>query len=300
MAAHSEERKGEWYIFSASLLFGFFPIVIVFTYATISSFASLAWSTLFAAVTFSIVMSFRKRWHELKNLTLWKLCLFITFFIGVLFYGLYFLGIEHSTPGNVAIIGLFQVFTSFLFFNLYRKEFISSEHIFGSALMILGAFTILARNFSGLNIGDFFILAATFITPFGNHFQQEARKIASSETIMFLRSTLTAVIFFVFIYTVGTPANYSDLYTALPFLLISGVLLLGFEKMLWIEGIHRISVTKAVALGSVAPFFTLIFSWLLLQQIPTIWQLVSLPLFVAGVLLLTDQVKFKQSTVSLK
>jgi drug/metabolite transporter (DMT)-like permease len=63
---------------------------------------------------------------------------------------------------------------------------------------------------------------------------------------------------------------------------------LGLSKLLWIEGIHRISVTKASALSSMSPLLTLLFAWLLLGNVPSIFQLVSfIPMFF-GVLLLSQ------------
>jgi len=289
--ALSEQRKGELYIFSASTLGGFLPIGIVLTYAQVSGFVSLAWSTLCAAFFFAVLLTYRKRWNELRNPLLWKYSIFITLFIGILFYGFYFSGLEYSTPGNVSIIILFQIFTSFVFFNIYRKERIPPSHILGAALMILGALVILGRDFQGVNVGDVLILCATLFAPIGNYFQQEARKLASSESIMFLRSALSASVFFAFLYLFGLGGAIGDVWAALPFLLVNGILLLGFEKMLWIEGIHRISVTKASALTCIAPLVTLLFAWPILHQLPNVWQLASLVPFVLGVLLLTDHIR---------
>lgn len=294
--ALSETRKGDLYIFSASALSGFLPIGIVLTYAQVSSLASLAWSTLFAALFFAVLIAYRKRWKELRSPLLWKYSIFITFFIGILFYGFYFSGLQYSTPGNVSIILLFQIFTSFVFFNIYRRERISSAHILGAALMILGALVILGRDFKGVNVGDMFILCATIFAPVGNYFQQEARKIASSESIMFLRSALSAAAFFAFFYLFNLGGAIGDVWAALPFLLVNGILLLGFEKMLWIEGIHRISVTKASALTSIVPLVTLLFAWPTLHQLPNVWQLASLAPLILGVLLLTDHIRLPNST----
>ena len=289
--ALSERRKGELYIFSASTLGGFLPIGIVLTYAQVSGFVSLAWSTFFAALFFAALIIYRKRWNELRDPLLWKHSIFITLFIGILFYGFYFSGLQYSTPGNVSIIILFQIFTSFVFFNIYRKENILPSHIFGAAFMILGALVILGRDFSGVNLGDVLILCATFFAPIGNYFQQEARKIASSESIMFLRSALSAAFFFAALHLFDLGLSTDDVWAALPFLLLNGVLLLGFEKMLWIEGIHRISVTKASALTCVVPLVTLLLAWPILHQLPNMWQLTSLVPFVLGILLLTDHLK---------
>ncbi len=77
------------------------------------------------------------------------------------------------------------------------------------------------------------------------------------------------------------------------FLLANGVLIFGVSKILWLEGISRISVTKALALGSLAPLFTLFIAWIVLKQAPTAWQIASLAPFFLGVLLLTNNLKFR-------
>ena len=88
-------------------------------------------------------------------------------------------------------------------------------------------------------------------------------------------------------------ADGAAVYHALPFLLISGIFLFGVSKILWIESIHRISVTKANALESIAPLFTIIFAWIILQQQPTLWQALSFAPSFIGVLLLTNNLNFK-------
>lgn len=289
----SKERHGELFAFSSAFLSGFFPIVIVLSYTSVSGIAALAWSTLFASGFFAAVLTHRHKWRELKNALLWKYGFFIAFFIGILFFGLYFWGLQYTTPGNVSIIVLFQVFTSFLFFNVYRRESISHEYILGSILMVLGACIVLAPSFGGVNIGDVVVLAATLFPPIGNYFQQKARRIASAESVLFIRNILSVPFFFFTIYALDILPSAADLRTALPFLVLLGVVFLGFEKILWIEGIHRISVTKAAALVSLVPFFTLLFAWIILGQVPTIWQLSALAPLVAGVLLLTDQLQFR-------
>lgn len=291
-----EQRKGEVLVFSSAFLWSFFPIITVLSYAALPSLFSLAWGIVFAALFFAVFVTYRRKWGELRDPLLWKYCFYITLFIGVLYYGFYFAGLETTTPGNAAIIALFEVFTSFLFFHVFRKEEISLEHKLGAVLMVIGAIIVLGRDFSGINAGDLFILAATFCAPAGNFFQQKARKIASSETIMFLRSTLSVPVIFLLAYAFRAHASLADVRTALPFLLTNGILILGLSKLFWIDAIHRISVTKGVALASLAPFLTLLFAWLFLHQTPNIWQLASLvPLF-AGVLLLTDNLTLKRHT----
>ena len=142
--------------------------------------------TLFAALT-----TYKRKWKELNSPLLWKYAFFIALFNGVLYYTLYFIGLETTTPGNTAIIAQFEVFTSFLFFHVFRGERISLDYKIGGVLTVIGAGIILGRDFSSINPGDIFVLGATIGAPIGNLFQQKARRIASSEVIMFLRSAIS-------------------------------------------------------------------------------------------------------------
>ena len=291
----SEERKGELLIFAAGGMWSLFPIITILSYGRLSGLASLAWSTVFATLFLGALMIYRRKTHELLDLRVWKYGLFIAFYIGVLYYSLIFIGLQHTTAGNAAILGLFEVFTSFILFNVWRKEAFSLEHIAGSLLMILGAFTVLARDFSGFNIGDGLIILATFSSPFGNIFQQKARTITSSETIMFVRSILSVPALFALAFILGQSASTASVYASVIFLGINGFLLLGLSKILWIEAIHRISVTKAVALSSINPLLTLLLAWPVLGQVPSIWQFAAFIPFFFGVLLLTDNLRFRRA-----
>ena len=106
--------------------------------------------TLFAALT-----TYKRKWKELNSPLLWKYAFFIALFNGVLYYTLYFIGLETTTPGNTAIIAQFEVFTSFLFFHVFRGERISLDYKIGGVLTVIGAGIILGRDFSSINPGIF-------------------------------------------------------------------------------------------------------------------------------------------------
>lgn len=295
MSIISEQRKGERFIYLSGILWAFFPVITVLTYHSIGSAASLLWTDIFATIFFIGLIVYRGKLKELRNPLLWKYGLLAALFIGVLYYSFIFIGLEFTSPGNVAIISLLEVFTTFLVFNVYEKEFFSAEHTAGAILMVIGAGIVLVRDFSGLNIGDLFVLAAVWFSPWGNVFQQRARKFASSESIMFVRSLLSIPALAVLAYVLGTHTSFGDFRASLPFLLINGVLLLGLSKLFWVEAIHRISVTKGVALSSLTPFLTLLIAWVVLGQAPNVWQLASLVPLTVGVLLLTDHLKLFRS-----
>src|SRR3990167_4085852 len=161
-----EKKRGELYVLLNCFLWAFFPVITVLSFGKLPSLISLAWSTLFSTVFFFIVLLFRNKWHEIQNPELWKYTFSIVLFVGVLFYGFYFIGLTKTTPGNAGIITLFDIFVSFLFFSIVKKEPFSLEHVIGSILMVAGAVIILVPGFKGINTGDLFIFIATFFPTF--------------------------------------------------------------------------------------------------------------------------------------
>jgi drug/metabolite transporter (DMT)-like permease len=197
----------------------------------------------------------------------------------------------------MSIIGLFEVFTSFLFFNLFHKEAFSRVHMIGALLMIFGALIILVpKAEGGINIGSFFILCATVIAPFGNRFQQKARALVSGETVMFLRNTFAALIFslLAFIFKQTTLAG-SITTTIIIALFANAILIFGVSKLLFIEAIHRVTVTRVIAMSSICPLLTLLIAWFILGTKPETLQLLALIPLAVGVLLLTDQFPLRKS-----
>lgn len=291
----TEEHLGESFIFGGAVIWSLFPIITILSYIALPSIISLTLSTFFVSIFFLVIVLYKKKLHELKNPLLWKYMIGIVLSIGIFYYVFYYLGLTKTTSGNAGIIALFEVCTSYLFFNLIRKEHFSFESKIGTGLMVFGAIIILAPNFSSLNLGDLFILIATFCAPIGNFFQQKAKKISSTETILFLRSIIATPFLLLIAYVFGQHLILHQIKESFIFIVLNGFIILGLSKAFWIEGISRISVTKANALSSVAPLFTLFVAWLVFHQVPTIWQITSLIPFFFGVLLLTGNLKLKKS-----
>lgn len=282
----TKERQGEAFIFSESALWSLFPVITILSLKNVSPLLSLAWSTLFAAIFFGIVLFVKKGWKELKNKEAISDILLTTFLLGIVYYFFYFVGLRYTTAGNASLIAMTELFFSFLFFNIWHKEYFSFAHMTGAVLMMAGAFVVLYPNTQKFQLGDLLVLAAAFIAPIGNYFQRRARKQVKSEAILFIRSIISAPIIFIIAYFAKVNFAAVDLEKSFIFLAINGLFLLGLSKILWIEGIYRISVTKANALGSISPLLTLLFAWILLGNIPTKFQLLSfIPMFFGIILL---------------
>ncbi|MDO8489165.1 MAG: DMT family transporter, partial [Candidatus Omnitrophota bacterium] len=240
----------------------------------------------FAAISFAIVLTVRKKWLELKNTVALKDILITTLLLGIFYYLLTFFALRSTSAGNVSIIALTEILSSYLFFQVWRKDYMSAWHKIGAVFMVIGAFIVLYPSMGNFTGGEFLILIAAIIAPIGNLFAQRARKRVSSESILFIRSFITAIFGFILVFLSKSVFSYTDIKSSLVLILINGLLLLGLSKIFWIEGIHRISVTKANALSSISPLFTLLFAWILLQNPPSVGQVLAfIPMFL-GVMLL--------------
>ncbi len=282
----SEERKGELFIAGSGVLWSFFPIVTALSVAGTTPLASLGWTTLFATLFFAALMAKRRKWAELKNRRALGYMVWVSLFIG-LYYGFIFFGLEFTSPGNASLIGLTEVFYSFLLFNVWHRQYFARQHILGALLTLLGAAIVLLPNVHQANPGDLLILVGTAMAPLGNYFQQKARKEISSETMMFFRSVMSAPTILLLAYLLGDSISLAALRPVWILVAINGFLLFGLSKIFWIEGIHRISVTKADAMCGFEPLLTLLLAWMILGTAPTMFQLLSFVPLLFGMLLLT-------------
>ncbi|KKT23911.1 MAG: hypothetical protein UW07_C0020G0011 [Candidatus Nomurabacteria bacterium GW2011_GWF2_43_8] len=289
MGKLSPEKLGESSVMLGSLIWSFFPILTILSYSGLEPVTSLAWTTLISILFFFIISLARNSWESIFRKDVLLSVLGVTFINGILFYALFFIGLKYTTAGNAAIVATMEILFSYLFFNVWRKEYIDSKHIIGVVLMFLSAVIILSPNISSFQTGDLLILLAVFIVPLGNLLQKNLRAVVTSDQILFYRTLIATPFLFLLAYILGEQVVIPSGSTWI-FLLINGLVLFGLSKILWIEGIFRISVTKAISISGFSPIFTLIFAFFILKNIPSAVQLIAAPLAMAGIYLLTRKV----------
>ncbi len=289
----SEERKGDLYILAQALLWGLFPVMSKLSLVSLPPLVVYGYVIIFSNLVFLFLLLKKGGFREVVKLSVVRDSFLTAFWIGFVFYGLYFFALKYTTAGNASIVALVDTLWSFLFFNIWKKEFVHTRHIFGIVLMVLGAIIILLPKSDGFRIGDVILLFATMAAPFGNFFQRRAREKASAETVLFLRTLFTIPMIFLFMYFFGEKKFALPDMKTLLLLITNGVLMFGVVKILWLEGIFRISVTKALAISSIAPFVTLLVSFWFLKENVTVWQFASLIPMTIGMLLLLSDFKFK-------
>lgn len=282
----TKTREGELLMIGLALLESWFPILSIASLSYIGALHTYTFSLIIALVFFIAIMIKKERFSELKNRDAYKDLLLSSFWITLLFTFV-FIGMQYTTAGNMAVIIFLQLLFAYLYFNVIGKEKMQVLHTVGAVIMGIGALIILIPDEMNLNRGDLLILIGAAIAPIANLYQKRARERCSSETILTFR-TVAGLPFVAFLAWWFEPSvSFDSFMSALPYLFIIGTFIFVLSKILWIEALHRISITKVSAMMALVPVMTLFFAYLYLNEVPEFRQLLGIIPVVLGGYLLT-------------
>jgi len=284
------EISGEKIILLEAILYSLFAVLSKVVLNTLSPIVVMIVTWFFAGILFATILSWKKQWGSLKKYPeQYKNIFFAGLIIGVIFHGLVYYGISLTTAGNAALIGITEILFSYLLFSIWKKEQEKFLHIIGAILMIIGVIIAFWESFIyfSWNEGDVWLLGASAIVPLGNYFQQKVGKSAvPNEMILFVRTVLIMGIFIPLLFIFETVPSFSEISENFLVLFLIGFFILGISKLMWIAGISKISVSKAISISSIYLIFALIFAYFILSEIPSIYQITALFPMGAGIWLL--------------
>ena len=276
------QLKGELYAISLTLIDGWFPILALLSVQALGAIYTYFYSLTIAAMLLFFLLWQRKQLSELKRSAAYFNLFMVSLTITSL-YILVFLSLKFTTPNHVALILFLQVLFAYLFFGRRQEEQLNRVHLVGVILMTLGAVIVLFPKDFHLNIGDGLVLLASLIAPLANHYQKQARKQVSPMSILFVRSLLALPFLYLLAVWLEPQPTLQLLWQQLPWLFLIGALAFVVGKILWIEAIHLLPITKVNALYAFAPIFTMLLSYWLLNQPPTLNQVLgALPILLGS------------------
>ena len=286
----STERKGEASVVSLTLIEAWFPILSLGLVASLGALTSYALATGLAAAVFVVLLlvkgRFKRLWQLDAQFDLWMTAFWIT-----LLFSLVFIGLSSTTAGNMAVILFLQVLFSYLYFNVFGRQPMGWLHTLGALLMTLGALLVLFPEDFKLNLGDAFVLAAAMVAPIANRYQQRARRLVDSLTLLGFRNMVAFPVLLALAWWWEGAPNWSSVQAVWLPLLVVGVVILGLSKWFWVEALHRISITKTSALAALTPLFTLILAYYWLGESPSLQQWLGVVPILLGGLLITRPIR---------
>lgn len=291
---NKSQLKGEAYTLLLSIIEAHFPIFAFFTVAALGALHAYFYSLVVAAVFLVFWFIMRGKFVELKRTESYKHLALTSLFITSLF-SLIFLALQTTSPSHVAIILFLQVLFSYLFLGRKPGEVLDKNHLFGVVLMTIGAIIILFPNKLTLNLGDGLALLAAIIAPFANLYQKRARSFVSSETILMVR-TLIALpfIYLLALYFEATP-SWQMIQAQWLWIVLTGGLVFFISKMLWVEALHLLPITKVNALYAFSPLLTILLAYWYLDDTPTWAQILGgVPIVLGSYFITQKQVPVKR------
>lgn len=280
------ERKGELFALLLSVLEGLFPILSLITVSALGGVTAYLYTIIIATLIFLLLLFYKNKAKELLRFDAYKDLLLTSLYITLLF-GALFISLNYTSPANVAVIMILQLFFSYLYFHIIGSQKMKALHTFGAMLMGGGAIIILFPEDFALNKGDLLVLFASAIAPIANLYQKRAREKVSSITIMSFRN-LVAIPFLILIaFTFESPSNPLESLHVSITLILNALLVFVMAKILWVEALHHISITKLSALVTLIPIFTIGFSFVLLGDVPSLRQVLGMAPILIGAILIT-------------
>jgi len=285
----SAQRIGELSLLAFTFFEGWFPVLTLLILQYLSPIYTYLLTVCFASLTFLTVLIMQGKQAQLVQFSAYRPMLLSASLMSLAFIFIY-VGLTWTSAGNMSILIFLQFFFSFVYFNVIGREPFSRQHLLGAFLMAIGALIILFPENWTVNKGDLFIVMASAIAPIANYYQKQARQQVSSSTVLTFRSFFAIPVLYILAVIMETEPQWQDIKPVWIYIVICGVLLMGLSKILWLEGIHRISITKASAMMALIPVFTLFFSWLLFNTMPDTRQLMAIVPVIYGGYLLTHSV----------
>ncbi len=281
----TKERQAELFMVLVAVLESLFPIVSLFSIALIGSISSYALITAIATVIFISLLLYKKEFHLLFHPLAQKDLLLTSALITTLFL-LIFLSLRFTTAGNVGVLLFLQLLFSYLYFNLFGHEKMSALDTLGAGLMGLGAIIILFPHEWHVNVGDILALCAAAIAPLANYYQKRARTHVSAICILTYRNIAALPLILVLAFFFESRPSYDSLMQALPYIFFNAIFIYVVAKILWIESLHRISITKMNAMLALSPVFTIILANIFLNEAIEGEKIIGvLPIIIGGYLI---------------
>ena len=283
----NRQVQGEIYILSASFIEAWFPIATFYLAHSVGGIHALFYSLVIAGTVLGVHAFWTGRYKQFSDISAYPALLKTSFLMATV-YMLLFVGAQYTTASHVALILFLQLLFAYLYFQRSAEEYLNRQHLLGAILMGLGAIVILfpVGEVWKINLGDVLVLLAAMIVPLGNFYQKQARKKVHSTNILWSRSLIGIPLVYGMATIFEATPSWQMIQSQWPWLLFLGLMIFVMSKILWMESLHRLSITKVSAIYAVSPLITLGLAYWLLNEVPSFWQLLAvLPIILGGYLI---------------
>lgn len=272
------------------ILYGMFPVFAHYFVTKMDPLFFAGTATLAGSFPLLAILKSKKKIKEIYSKKFIK-PLFGVVIASTFANGFFFLGTKLTSGINSGLLVQIEPFYAAVLAALFLGETIGLGQLIATALMVVGAVTVVFKGVSGLNLGDLLILVTPIFYQVGHIFAKRIIKKISDVYVIPAARTLYGGIILTILALVINP------YSALQLLnlenvisiLLFGFILRALDFTLWYSAIKRIPVSKASAVLPLAAGVSFFLSITFLKEQATLRQFMGLFFILGGLILLSLQ-----------
>jgi drug/metabolite transporter (DMT)-like permease len=280
-----QKRLGEFFIVTQAIFWGLFPVLANKSNLP-ALFSAGTCNILSVILLLPIALRYRIEWHKINKQVLFNL-LMTTFVLGFGFTALVFMANQNSDPVTISILLLGEVPATFLILALTGHERFSFTQVLGGLLVVLSSILVIFDGDFKTSSSDLLIVLAVISAPLANRYGKHLGDSLKSTQILAFRNFFGGILLILLSLILEPAPHKPELLASLPYLLPNAFLIFGLSKILWMEGIFRMEVGKAISLGSIFPIVTMIAAYILIGTAPDLVQVLAIFPGLIGVYLVT-------------
>jgi len=282
----NNETKGLILIFICMVVSGLFPVIGKFAMGKLHPLFFSATSALVCAGFIFLFLLARGEVHTLFGKD-FRLLLLIGLFGTGLSSLFFFYGTRLTSGINSALLLQIEPIYSLLLGYFMLKEKISGRQITLTLVIIAGITLVIYNGTFVLNRGDFLILATPLFWQLCHAFAKKALVRQSFYVVAASRTLFGG--FFLLVANILAGRNDLSILDLNLFLLIlfQGVVVYAVGFLTWYSAIRWVNLSKGTTIAAPYPILSVIFAWLFLGEVPTMYHLTGLVLILSGALLLS-------------
>ena len=284
-------NKGYLYLAWFLIIDSLFPIFSFFIMKEVPTLWVITFSV-WVAMCFWLIIFFKKKlFRQYQN----KEILIPTFLSALFLWmgsALYFFWIKYSSPSIAAILLLLQIFIAFIVFNIFWKESYNIKQVVWATLMLVWAVvTLYDWNWNFINIWAWIMVIAGIAWVIWNYYTKEASlKWANPFFLLMNRHILMLTVTCILALTFVWKPNLIIIKENFIWVFLIWFLVLLLWKSLWIMSLKNLSSFVAISAEStIIPLLVIVFSFFILNDIPSIQELIwFIPILIWALLLMKN------------
>lgn len=202
-----------------------------------------------------------------------------------------FVATRYTSAINTAVLLQNEMLIACIVGMVLLGERLTAYQVAGIICVLVGTVCILFNGAFSLNRGDIIILCSTVVFPFANALAKKGLARVAPSVFLLMRYIVGMILLSILSLLIEDPVVFVSTMQMrhIIALLLYGIPILTLAKILWYTGLRVLPLGIATNLASSSPLFSLLFAYLLLGEVPTIYQWTGFICSVVGVYLLIQK-----------